>query len=65
MLCYVTPAEHLALPTEQDVKTGLITYKLAAHAADLAKNLPGAKLRDDAMAKLVLTLDGMTSLHYL
>lgn len=51
MLCYVTPAEHLALPTEQDVKTGLITYKLAAHAADLAKNLPGAKLRDDAMAK--------------
>lgn len=50
MLCYVTPSEHLALPTEQDVKTGLITYKLAAHAADLAKGLPGAKARDDAMA---------------
>ncbi|MGN0902966.1 MAG: phosphomethylpyrimidine synthase ThiC, partial [Succinivibrio sp.] len=51
MLCYVTPSEHLALPKEDDVKTGLITYKLAAHAADLAKGLPGAKLRDDAMAK--------------
>lgn len=50
MLCYVTPAEHLALPTENDVKVGLITYKLAAHSADLAKGLPGAKLRDDAMA---------------
>lgn len=51
MLCYVTPAEHLALPTENDVKTGLITYKLAAHAADLAKGLPGARQRDDAMAQ--------------
>ncbi|HAR79629.1 MAG TPA: phosphomethylpyrimidine synthase [Succinivibrionaceae bacterium] len=51
MLCYVTPSEHLALPTSEDVKTGLITYKLAAHAADLAKGLPGAKLRDDAMAR--------------
>jgi len=50
MLCYVTPSEHLALPEEKDVKVGLITYKLAAHAADLAKGLPGAKLRDDAMA---------------
>lgn len=50
MLCYVTPAEHLALPTENDVKVGLITYKLAAHAADLAKGLPEAKIRDDAMA---------------
>lgn len=51
MLCYVTPSEHLALPTPDDVKTGLITYKLAAHAADLAKNLPGAILRDNAMAR--------------
>ncbi len=51
MLCYVTPAEHLALPAAQDVKTGLITYKLAAHAADLAKGLPGARARDDAMAR--------------
>ena len=51
MLCYVTPAEHLALPGEDDVKTGLITYRLAAHAADLAKGLPGARSRDDAMAR--------------
>ena len=51
MLCYVTPAEHLALPTAEDVKTGLVTYKLAAHAADLAKGLPGARVRDDAMAR--------------
>ena len=51
MLCYVTPSEHLALPGPEDVKTGLITYKLAAHAADLAKGLPGAQARDDAMAR--------------
>lgn len=51
MLCYVTPSEHLALPNENDVKTGLITYKLAAHAADVAKKLPGAIARDNAMAK--------------
>lgn len=51
MLCYVTPSEHLALPTAADVVTGLITYKLAAHAADVAKGLPGARLRDDAMAQ--------------
>lgn len=51
MLCYVTPSEHLALPDEDDVKTGLITYKLAAHAADLARKLPGACSRDDAMGK--------------
>ncbi|MCR5536601.1 MAG: phosphomethylpyrimidine synthase ThiC [Succinivibrio sp.] len=51
MLCYVTPSEHLALPDPEDVKTGLITYKLAAHAADLAKGLPGAELRDLEMAK--------------
>ncbi len=51
MLCYVTPSEHLALPDEQDVKVGLITYKLAAHAADLAKGLKGAALRDLEMAR--------------
>jgi phosphomethylpyrimidine synthase len=51
MLCYVTPKEHLGLPDKDDVKTGLITYKLAAHAADLAKGHPGAQLRDDAMSQ--------------
>ncbi len=51
MLCYVTPAEHLALPTPEDVKTGLIAFKLSAHAADLAKGLPRAQERDDAMSK--------------
>ncbi|MCL1603725.1 phosphomethylpyrimidine synthase ThiC [Succinatimonas hippei] len=51
MLCYVTPSEHLALPTAEDVKQGLITFKLAAHAADLGKGLPGAQLRDDAMSR--------------
>lgn len=51
MLCYVTPSEHLALPTAEDVKVGLITFKLAAHAADVAKKLPGAQRRDDAMSR--------------
>lgn len=51
MLCYVTPSEHLALPNKDDVKVGLITFKLAAHAADLAKKLPGAQIRDNAMSK--------------
>ncbi|GLQ72605.1 phosphomethylpyrimidine synthase ThiC [Vibrio penaeicida] len=51
MLCYVTPKEHLGLPNKEDVKTGLITYKLAAHAADLAKGHPGAKIRDNALSK--------------
>lgn len=51
MLCYVTPKEHLGLPNRDDVKTGIITYKIAAHAADLAKGYPGAQLRDDAMSK--------------
>ena len=51
MLCYVTPKEHLGLPNKEDVKQGLITYKIAAHAADLAKGLPGAQLHDDAMSK--------------
>src|SRR5438477_1524382 len=51
MLCYVTPKEHLGLPDKQDVKDGVITYKLAAHAADLAKGHPGAQLRDNALSK--------------
>ncbi|SHO56288.1 phosphomethylpyrimidine synthase ThiC [Vibrio quintilis] len=51
MLCYVTPKEHLGLPNKDDVKTGLITYKLAAHAADLAKGHPGAQYRDNALSK--------------
>lgn len=51
MLCYVTPKEHLGLPNKQDVKQGLITYKIAAHAADLAKGHPGAQIRDNAMSK--------------
>lgn len=51
MLCYVTPKEHLGLPDRDDVKTGVITYKLAAHAADLAKGHPAAQLRDDALSK--------------
>ncbi|MGB0466792.1 MAG: phosphomethylpyrimidine synthase ThiC [Pontibacterium sp.] len=51
MLCYVTPKEHLGLPNKDDVKTGIITYKLAAHAADLAKGHPGAQIRDNAMSK--------------
>ncbi|MFN8923589.1 MAG: phosphomethylpyrimidine synthase ThiC, partial [Sphingobacteriia bacterium] len=51
MLCYVTPKEHLGLPNKKDVKDGVITYKIAAHAADLAKGHPGAQLRDDALSK--------------
>lgn len=51
MLCYVTPKEHLGLPKKEDVKEGLITYKIAAHAADLAKGHPGAQIRDNAMSK--------------
>ena len=51
MLCYVTPKEHLGLPNKDDVKQGTITYKIAAHAADLAKGHPGAQLRDDALSK--------------
>jgi phosphomethylpyrimidine synthase len=51
MLCYVTPKEHLGLPNRDDVKVGVITYKLAAHAADLAKGHPAAKVRDDALSK--------------
>ncbi|MBN9505907.1 MAG: phosphomethylpyrimidine synthase ThiC [Altererythrobacter sp.] len=51
MLCYVTPKEHLGLPDRDDVKVGVVTYKLAAHAADLAKGHPAAKVRDDALSK--------------
>ena len=51
MLCYVTPKEHLGLPDRDDVKVGVITYKIAAHAADLAKGHPAAQLRDDALSR--------------
>lgn len=51
MLCYVTPKEHLSLPTLEDVREGVITYKIAAHAADLCKGFPGAQVRDDALSK--------------
>lgn len=51
MLCYVTPKEHLGLPDKNDVREGVITYKIAAHAADLAKGHPGAQDRDNALSK--------------
>jgi len=51
MLCYVTPKEHLGLPNREDVRTGIISYKIAAHAADLAKGWPGAQIRDNALSK--------------
>ncbi|MCG5496790.1 phosphomethylpyrimidine synthase ThiC [Ectothiorhodospira variabilis] len=51
MLCYVTPKEHLGLPNKQDVRDGIITYRIAAHAADLAKGFPGAQVRDNALSK--------------
>ncbi len=51
MLCYVTPKEHLGLPNKEDVREGIVTYRIAAHAADLAKGFPGAQLRDNAMSK--------------
>ena len=55
MLCYVTPKEHLGLPNREDVKQGLIAYRIAAHAADLAKGLPGAQNRDDALSRARFT----------
>ena len=74
MLCYVTPKEHLGLPNKEDVKTGVITYKLAAHAADLAKGHPGAQYRDNALSKarfefrwedqFNLSLDPVTAREY-
>ena len=51
MLCYVTPKEHLGLPNREDVREGVVTYKIAAHAADLAKGHPAAQLRDNALSK--------------
>jgi len=51
MLCYVTPKEHLGLPNRQDVRDGIVAYKIAAHAADLAKGHPGAQVRDNALSK--------------
>jgi phosphomethylpyrimidine synthase len=74
MLCYVTPKEHLGLPDRDDVKVGVVTYKIAAHAADLAKGLPAAQERDDAISKarfefrwrdqFNLSLDPETALEY-
>ena len=74
MLCYVTPTEHLGLPNRDDVKVGVITYKIAAHSADLAKGLPRAQERDDALSKarfefrwhdqFALALDPDTALDY-
>ncbi len=74
MLCYVTPKEHLGLPDRDDVKAGVITYKIAAHAADLAKGHPGAQLRDDALSRarfdfrwrdqFNLSLDPETALNF-
>jgi len=74
MLCYVTPKEHLGLPNKEDVKEGVITYKIAAHAADLAKGHPGAQERDDALSKarfefrwedqFNLALDPTTAVEY-
>jgi phosphomethylpyrimidine synthase len=51
MLCYVTPAEHLSLPNKEDVRQGVIAYKIAAHAADIARGRPGARDRDDALSR--------------
>lgn len=62
MLCYVTPKEHLGLPNREDVKAGLIAYKIAAHAADIAKDHPGARARDNALSKLAMNFAGMISL---
>jgi phosphomethylpyrimidine synthase len=71
LLCYVTPAEHLGLPTAEDVKAGIMAYRIAAHAADVAKKLPGARERDDALSharknfdwnkQFELALDGETA----
>ena len=56
MLCYVTPKEHLGLPNKKDVKDGVIAYKIAAHAADLAKGHPGAQYRDNAISQSALRI---------
>jgi phosphomethylpyrimidine synthase len=57
MLCYVTPKEHLGLPNEKDVKDGIIAYKIAAHAADIARHRPGAQDRDNALSHARYTFD--------
>ena len=57
MLCYVTPKEHLGLPEQEDVKQGLIAYKIAAHAADIARHRPGARDRDDALSRARFAFD--------
>jgi phosphomethylpyrimidine synthase len=57
MLCYITPKEHLGLPNEEDVKQGLIAYKIAAHAADIARKRPGARDRDDEMSRARYAFD--------
>ena len=57
MLCYVTPKEHLGLPDNNDVKQGVIAYKIAAHAADLARHRPGSRQRDDALSKARFAFD--------
>jgi phosphomethylpyrimidine synthase len=57
MLCYVTPKEHLGLPNREDVKAGIIAYKIAAHAADLARKRPGARDRDDELSRARYTFD--------
>lgn len=63
MLCYVTPKEHLGLPDAEDVRNGLIAYKIAAHAADIARHRPGARDRDDELSMLGITLIGRNSLN--
>jgi len=66
MLCYVTPKEHLGLPNAEDVREGLIAYKIAAHAADIARHRPGARDRDDELSKArYATLIGTSSLSCL
>ena len=61
MLCYVTPKEHLGLPNAEDVREGLIAYKIAAHAADIARHRPGARDRDDELSRLVTISTGTSS----
>jgi phosphomethylpyrimidine synthase len=58
MLCYVTPKEHLGLPNREDVKQGVIAYKIAAHSADVARKRPGSRDRDDALSRARVAFDG-------
>ena len=64
MLCYVTPKEHLGLPNPEDVKQGVIAYKIAAHAADVARHRPGARDRDDALSYARSCSTGTSSLNF-